>query len=228
LPLVIGGHRWLRLLLLGTALYLVLLPIWWYALDGLAAMAAVCADWIYHFFEPRMSINADGKLVKVVVRAGEQSGFAGQSHTSALRMDTVTYGLPMLVALIVVTRADSLSAKLRGLVTGTLLMTLLTVPAVILWAKTTSLQLDEKIAFATARGGGDRSSFFYYAFHGYAFSQPVVAVAIWIGLIMLGLFKDKPPAPEAATAASRNITVSRNAACPCGSGRKYKRCCGSA
>lgn len=222
MPLVIGGHRWLRLLLLGTALYLVLLPIWWYALDGLAAMAAVAADWIYHFFEPRMSISADGKLVKVVVRAGEQSGFAGQSHNTALRMDTVTYGLPMLVALIVVTRADSLGAKLRALATGTLVMTLLAVPAVILWAKTTSLQLDEKIAFALASGGGDRSSFFYYAFHGYAFSQPVVAVAIWIGLIMLGLFKDKASPPEVI------IAVSRNAACPCGSGRKYKRCCGSA
>jgi hypothetical protein len=220
LPLGIGGHRWLRLLLLATTLYIVLLPLWWYALDGLAAMAATAADWLYHFFDPQTSIYADGKVVRVVVRAPEQSGFAGQSHASALRMDTVTYGLPMLVALVVVTRADSLIAKLRALAAGTLVMTLLGVPAVMLWAKTTSLQLDEKIAFAMASGGGDRSSFFYYAFHGYAFSQPVVAVAIWIGLMMLGLFKDKPR-PEQAP-----VAVSRNAACPCGSGRKYKRCCG--
>ena len=114
------------------------------------------------------------------------------------------------------TRADSIRAKIKALLVGLGVMVLLTLPAVLAWAKLTSLEVDERIAF----GGGGRSSLLYYAFHGYAFSQPVVAVGIWFGLMMLGLFKarsiTKAPVEE----------VGRNAPCPCGSGRKYKRCCG--
>jgi uncharacterized protein YecA (UPF0149 family) len=136
-------------------------------------------------------------------------------------MGTVTYGLPMLVALVVVTRAESIFAKARALVAGLSVMMILTVFAVMMWAKLASLQLDEQIAQATFTGISSRSGLFYYAFHGYAFSQPVLAVCIWLALMMLGMFKGKRkqeiPAPVAA---------GRNALCPCGSGRKYKRCCG--
>jgi hypothetical protein len=43
--------------------------------------------------------------------------------------------------------------------------------------------------------GPGRAGFFYYTFHGYAFSQPILAVALWIGLVMLGLFREER-APE--------------------------------
>jgi len=124
----------------------------------------------------------------------------------------------MLAALVIVTRADSILAKIRALLTGLGVMVMLTLPAVLAWAKLTSLEVDEKVAF----GSGSRSSLLYYAFHGYAFSQPVVAVAIWLALMMLGLFKarSRREAPIGE--------VARNAPCPCGSGRKYKRCCGKA
>ena len=102
------------------------------------------------------------------------------------------------------------------------LMILLTVPAVLVWTKLTSLQLEDMITRTNSLTTGDRASFFYYAFHGYAFSQPIVAVALWIGLVMLGLFREER-APEPVPA--RTL---RNAGCPCGSGRKYKRCCGAA
>jgi hypothetical protein len=207
--------------LLGTvALYFVLLPVWWYALDALAAFAATLADFIYHFFDPQVAISPDGKDVKVVVTATQQSGFGGQVHSSGLRIDTVTYGLPMLMALVIVTRADSFRAKGRALASGLFAMTIMTIPAVMMWAKITSLQLDDKIAQATLSGWGNRSEFFFYAFHGFAFSQPVVVVGVWFALMMLGLFREKPKLQAPAR------STPRNAPCPCASGQKYKRCCG--
>src|SRR5215470_18614484 len=83
LPLNLGGHKWLRLLLLAIVLYLALLPLWWYLLGVLTAVTGVSADWIYHFFDPHVAINPDGKIVTVVVTASDQSGFGGQTHTSS-------------------------------------------------------------------------------------------------------------------------------------------------
>ena len=62
-------------------------------------------------------------------------------RTSGLRIDTVTYGLPMLIALVIVTRADSIRAKARALA-GRLCSrwTIITVLAVMMWAQITSLQ----------------------------------------------------------------------------------------
>ena len=140
----------------------------------------------------------------------------GTPINSALRLDTVTYGLPLLAALITVTQAESILAKLRALLIGVGVMAVLTVPTVMAWAKLTSLEADERTPFGT----GERSSLLYYAFHGYAFSQPVIAVAIWVTLMVLGVFKVRKTEPAPQT------RIARNAACPCGSGRKYKRCCG--
>jgi hypothetical protein len=216
-------------LVLGAVLYLVLLPVWWAALGAIASFAATLANLVYHFFDPLVTINPDGKVVRVFASASQQSGFGNLNpHQLALRLDTVTYGMPMLAALVLATRADSTRAKVRALIIGLAVMMLLTVPAVMMWAKLTSLQLDEQIAQATFTGSATRSGFFYYAFHGYAFSQPVVAAGIWLALMVLGTFKqnirqENPVAEKLAAA-----TVGRNAHCPCGSGRKYKRCCGSA
>lgn len=138
-------------------------------------------------------------------------------HSSGMRIDTVTYGLPMLVALIIVTRADSIRAKARALVAGLLAIMIITVPVIMIWAKLTSLELDDLIAQATATGTGNQSAFLYYAFHGYAFSQPVVVVGVWFALVMFGLFREDP------NRQAKQISASRNSPCPCGSGRKYKR-----
>src|SRR2546425_4686160 len=210
----IGSRRWIRLLFLTLVLYLVFLPLWWYSLQMLATVSGVVANWIYGLFDPRVAINPDGRVVRVFVTTSAIG--EAQSASSGLRLDTVTYGLPMLAALVIVTRADSILAKVRALLIGLAVMLVLTVPAVLAWAKLTSLEIDQKTAF----GGGDRSSLLFYAFHGYAFSQPVVAVAIWLALMMLGLFKARPKRETPV------IAIHRNAPCPCGSGRKYKRCCG--
>jgi hypothetical protein len=195
LQLSLGGRKWLRLLVAAVGLYMVLLPLWWVSLGWLASLASATAGLIYHTLNPLVSISSDQTIINVTVRASEASGFAGQSHTSPLRVDTITYGLPMLAALVMVTRADSIKVKCRALALGMGVMLALTVPAVIIWTKLTILQLDDMIARANYLFTGDRASFFYYAFHGYAFSQPILAVALWIGLVVLGLFREKP-APE--------------------------------
>ena len=189
LLLRIGEHKWTRLLLLAPVLYVALLPVWFLALDALAVFAATSAQLIYHFFDPLLAISSDRANVKVFVTATSQSGFGGQVHSSGLRIDTVTYGLPMLVALVIVTRADSIVAKARALVAGLLVMLVISVPVVMIWAKLTSLELDDLLARSTMNGGGNQSPFLYYAFHGYAFSQPVVAVGVWFALLMFGLFR---------------------------------------
>jgi hypothetical protein len=215
----LGGRKWLRLLLGVLGLYLVFLPIWWYTLGLLASFAGTLSNLIYHFFDPQIAISSEASNIKVIATAAVGTGFDGQSISSALRLDRCTYGLPMIAALVLVTPAESWSARLRSLALGVGTMILLTVPAVLFWAKMTSLQLTDQIAGINTSS----NAFYYYAFHGYAFSQPVVAVLIWSGLILLGSFNSRQPsAPPPAI----ERAVSRNEPCPCGSGRKYKKCCG--
>jgi hypothetical protein len=230
LPISINQHKWLRRLFAAVGLYLLLLPLWWYSLPLLTALSGYCADLIYHFFDPQVSIRPFSRSVSFTITASEASGFGGQKHEESLQMDTITYGLPMLFALIAVTSAASWRAKLQALFIGLLVMCLLTVPAVMLWAKLASLTMEGKIARANMSATGDRASFLFFALHGYAFSQPVLAVIVWLGMLMLGFFTGKPAGKIQFAGKPANKTrqqpVARNADCPCGSGRKYKRCCG--
>jgi hypothetical protein len=204
----ISGHKWLRLFALAVALYVAILPLWWYSLGAISLIAGTCASWIYTFFDARVAINPKGEAVQFVLD--------GRSQSNALRMDLVTYGLPILMALVLATRSSSLVAKLRALAIGCAVMFVLTICALVAWAKITSMQLQQQAA-----PWSDQSSFSYLVFHGYGFSQPAVAVVIWLMLIMLGSFKGRSSHKSGAA------TVGRNAPCPCGSGRKYKRCCGA-
>src|SRR5262252_2029144 len=125
----IGRHKWVRLLALAFAIYLLLLPVWWYCLGGITLFAANCADLIYHIVNSAVLISADGRIVNVSV-----GGLEGDAHRSALNMSTVTYGLPMLAALVLATGSDSILAKARALLIGTGIVLATTVPAVLLWA----------------------------------------------------------------------------------------------
>ena len=212
----LGTHKWLRLLFVVVALYLLFLPIWWYSVEFLSVILAACADPIYRLFDSTVTIRPSGRLIDFYVTSSAQG--ASQAHSSALKADTITYGIPMVIALSIATRADSILAKFRAVAVGTLLMLAVSVPFVMVWAKMTSLQLEEQTSIAGARGA--RSTFLYFAFHGYAFSQPVVAVGIWLGMFLLGVFRKRQ------SEETPSVAVSRNAPCPCGSGRKYKRCCG--
>src|SRR4029453_13937652 len=211
----IGNLKWIRLLLLTIVLYIAFLPLWWYSLEFLSHLIGQVANWMYKLFEPQVSIVPEGRVIKITVATSQLRG--AQPNSSALRLDTLTYGLPMLAALVTATRADSFRAKIRSLIVGLAVMVVLSVPAVMASAKLTSLEVDELVS-----GGADKSSALFDIMHGYAYSQPVVAVVIWWALMMLGFFK------ETEKHSSPTVPIARNAACPCGSGRKYKRCCGRA
>lgn len=169
-------------------MYVVFLPVWWYSLDALTVLWSTGADVLYGIFDSRTTIEPNGKTINIFVT------IEGVTHSSALKVDATTYGLPLLLALVIVT-PGTLRSRLKALVVGLLVMFLVTVPAVMLWAKVTSLELEEQLA-ASVLDRGTRSQFFFYAFNGYAFSQPVVAVVIWLGLMMLGVFK--PPGAQAS------------------------------
>ena len=213
MPFNIGSHRWVRLLVFALALYLALLPLWWYLLPLLATVAGAIANLIYPLFDSRVFVSPDGRVIRILITLS--GGDSPQTTSSNLRLDTVTYGLPMLAALVIATRSGSMLAKLRTLALGLGVMSGLTVLAIMAWAKLGTLGVDELTQ------SGDQSSFLFYIFHGYAFSQPVVAVLLWLGMVMLGMFNERVKRQPS------NVAVPRNAPCPCGSGRKYKRCCGS-
>src|SRR5215212_7940849 len=85
LQLDIGGHRWLRLLLLAVVLYVIFLPLWWMTLDQIAWFSATCADFIYHAFNSQVAINPNGKIITVAVRIPEQA--AAEPYKLSLKMD---------------------------------------------------------------------------------------------------------------------------------------------
>ena len=102
-PINLSQHKWFWRLLAALGLYLLLLPLWWYSLPLLTTLSAYGADLIYNFFDPQIVIRPFGRIIGFTVTASEASGFGGQKHETSLQMDTITYGLPMLVALIAVT-----------------------------------------------------------------------------------------------------------------------------
>src|ERR1044071_5553881 len=143
LPFDLGQHRWLRLLLLTLLLYVALLPVWWVALDALTWLMATSGDFLYHLLDSQVAMHPDGKIIRVLVSSPGRA--VTDPYQLPLRLDTISYGLPLLAALALVTRADSLKAKARALLIGLGVMLLFTLLAVMLWAKLASLQAEEQI-----------------------------------------------------------------------------------
>ena len=185
----LGQFGWLRFMGLATLCYLVFVPVWWYTLDALTFVAGNMAGWLYGLFDSGASISTQGKLVNITVKAGLNTAFAGQARTTALHIGRITYGLPMFAAIVTATRALSPWGKAKCLGLGLLVFVALSVPAVMIWTKMLGLQLEDQIAAQYQGSSETRASFFYYACHGYAFSQPVIAVGLWIAVVLLGLFK---------------------------------------
>jgi len=199
-------------------LYVAFLPLWWAALPVVTSIAAACADFLYHFFNSAVSIAADSRVARVTLEAGPAVG--DQPVESGLRMETISYGMPMLAALIAATRPVGLLHKLEALGAGLAIMAILSIIAVVGWARLVSLQAYDQMMFVTTSIRGHTSAFTYYCFHGYAFSQPVVAVIIWMSTSMSGIFEGhRRPVPSAQR-------LDPKSPCHCGSGRQYRRCCG--
>ena len=216
----LGHFGWLRFIGLAIVFYFAFLVLWWYALDALTFVAGNIAGWVYGLVDSSTSISTHEKLVIFSVRAGQNTEFAGQARTTALHVGRITYGLPMFAAMAAATRTHSLWGKAKSAGFGLLVFVVLSVPAVMIWAKMLGVQLEDQIAAVSQGTSETRASFFYYAFHGYAFSQPVIAVALWMAVVLLGLFK------KISEPVNQPSPVSANSPCPCGNGRKYRRCRG--
>ena len=189
----LGQVGWVRFTLLAIVFYILFLAVWWYALEGITFVAGNVGSWLYGLFDSGTSISTQDKLVIFSVKAGDNTLFAGQARTTALSMGRITYGLPMFAAITAATKGLTIGGKAKCLGLGLLVFTLLSVPAVMLWGKMLGLQLEDQIAALSQGTSETRASFFYYASHGYAFSQPVIAVALWLSIVLLRLFK-KPDA----------------------------------
>ena len=210
----LGQVGWPRFVGLAIVFYLVLLVVWWYALDALTFISGNIAGLLFGFFDSATSIATNGKLVVYNVHTGQNTEL---SKTSALHLGRITYGLPMFAALAAATRTRSWMGKAKCVALGLGVFVTLSIPAAMLFAKMLELQLEDEIAAATLGASQTRAYFFYYAFQGYAFSQPVIAAALWMAVVLLGVFKKVPrPSKEVSR-------VSSGAPSPCGSGKKHRR-----
>ncbi len=194
-------------------------------MSALTIVSGVCANLLYHnLLDAHLTIQPDDRQINFYVRA---SDYGNQQQAAAIKVDTITYGLPLLLALVLATSADSWRGRCRALLASLLIMVLFTILIVMLRAKVTSLELDARIAAATMQSRSNSAGFFSLIVHGYAFSQPVIAVLVWFAMLLLGVFKDTVK-PVKQPSRVKPESIARNAPCPCGSGRKYKRCCGRA
>lgn len=134
------------------------------------------------------------------------------------------FGLPLLAALIVATPGWGWGARARALGWGLGLLTLTQVAFMLV-----TLEFWQQMPVRDPRGGllylpGHSSlglrivSPLYYFFE--IVGRGFFALIIYLGLIAVGW-----TAPEAIPPVPRERPVGRNDPCPCGSGRKYKRCC---
>src|SRR5215210_7655274 len=133
-PLNLGRHKWLRLTIAAIVIYLLLIPVWLALLKVFVIVAASVADSLYSLFDSTVRITAAGDAINVSTRTVGQSAPASKPYSSGLAMSKVTYGLPLIAALALVTRSDSLWAKARVLLTGLLVMSATSMLAVMMWA----------------------------------------------------------------------------------------------
>ena len=135
------------------------------------------------------------------------------------------YGLPLLTALIVAAPGWSWRRRGRSLAVGLGLLTLTQVVFFVVTVVATQqspVMSPEGMIQPSGHSPIKQPIFYalYYFFD--AMGRGFFALLIFLGLIA---FSSDPSAPVPAPAAPRR--VGRNAPCPCGSGLKYKRCCGS-
>jgi len=135
------------------------------------------------------------------------------------------YGPPLLIALILAAPGWSWRRRGRALAIGSTLLTLTQIAFFLVTVVATQqspVMSPEGMIQPSGYSPVKQPIFYalYYFFD--AMGRGFFALLIFLGLVALG----GEPREAAATAAAPR-RVGRNAPCPCGSGRKYKRCCGS-
>ena len=136
------------------------------------------------------------------------------------------YGLPLVTALIVAAPGWSWRRRGRSLAIGLGLLTLTQVVFFVVTVVATqqSPVMSPEGMLKPAGYSPIKQPIFYGLYYFFdAMGRGFFALLIFLGLIAFSWAPRETLAPTAPAAARR---VGRNDPCPCGSGRKYKRCCG--
>jgi hypothetical protein len=204
------------LALLATSLvWLAVAPL--YAL-GLAAVGRAAAPFIENTPGARYTVDGSRVLVRRPVRLPAQSEVRDVVYTVWLASGA--FGLPVLAALILATPGWGARTRGRALVWGLGLLSLTQVASLLVsvefWQQMPVRIRPAPVFFlpghSPTRLQVASALYYFLEIIGRSFFVLVVYVAL------LGI--RETPRPARGTG--------RNAACPCGSGRKVKRCCGVA
>jgi hypothetical protein len=140
-------------------------------------------------------------------------------------LPAANYGLPILAALILAAPHWHWRRRGRALAIGLSLLVLTQVAFFVITVVATqqSPVMSPEGMIQPSGYSPIKQPIFYALYYFFdAMGRGFFALLIFLGLIA---FSWDPSAPEPAPAAPRR--VNRNAPCPCGSGLKYKRCCGA-
>jgi len=159
--------------------------------------------------------------------AQRPTSFAKQQRTERLVwpiwVPTANYGVPLLAALILATPGWGWRRRGRALAVGLGLLTLTQIAFVLVTIVATQQSpVMSPAGMVSVPGFSPIKQPIFYALY-YFFDltgRGFFALIIFLGLIAVGW-----TAPEATPPVPRGLPVGPNDPCPCGSGRKYKRCC---
>ena len=135
------------------------------------------------------------------------------------------YGPPLLTALILAAPGWGWRRRGRALAIGLTLLTLTQIAFFLVTVVATqqSPVMSPEGMLQPREYSPIKQPLFYALYYFFdAMGRGFFALLIFLGLVVFG--RERAVAAPAAVAPRR---VSRNAPCPCGSGRKYKRCCGA-
>ena len=140
-------------------------------------------------------------------------------------LPAANYGPPLLTALILAAPGWSWRRRGRALAIG---LTLLTLTQVVFFLVTVVATQQSPVmspeGMIQPAGYSPIKQPIFYALYNFfdAMGRGFFALLIFLGLVAFG-----GELSEATRTAAAPRRVGRNDPCPCGSGRKYKRCCGS-
>jgi hypothetical protein len=140
-----------------------------------------------------------------------------------LWVPTANYGVPLLAALILATPGWSWRRRGRALAVGLGLVTLTQIAFLLVTIVATqqSPVMSPEGMLQVPGFSPTKQSIFYALYYFFDITgRGFFALIIYLGLIAVGW-----QVPEATPPVPRGRPLGRNDPCPCGSGRKYKRCC---
>lgn len=207
--------RFLLALVCASLAWLLVAPAYAWGLAAIARLAAPAIEWTRGTL-----YEAEGSRVVVrrLVWFGGQTGERDVVYT--VWIASGNFGIPMLVALVAATPGLSLARRARAIGWGLALLTLTQVAFMLV-----TIEFWQQMPVAAPTGGTlylpghtePRLRVFSALYNFFEImGRGLFALLAYLGGLALAVPRQRPALPAA----------SPNAPCPCGSGRKFKRCCG--